>query len=66
MTERLKERNEIEEKYKWDLTTLFSSDEEWERIFAPFFTVDHLEHFAWPGETAEKRRLFHLRKREDG
>ena len=42
------------------------SDEEWERIFAPFFTVDHLEHFAWPGETAEKRRLFHLRKREDG
>ena len=41
------------------------SDEEWERIFAPFFTVDHLEHFAWPGETAEKRRLFHLHKRED-
>ena len=34
MTERLKERNEIEEKYKWDLTTLFSSDEEWERALA--------------------------------
>ena len=41
------------------------SDEEWDRIFASFFTVDHLEYFAWPGETAEKRRLFHLRKRND-
>ena len=27
--------------------------------------LEKLEHFAWPGETAERRRLFHLRKRED-
>ena len=33
MTERLKERNEIEEQYKWDLTTLFVNDEDWERAF---------------------------------
>ena len=33
MTERLKERNEIEETNKWDLTSLFESDEAWERAF---------------------------------
>ena len=37
------------------------SDEEWEKIFAPWYTVERLEHFAWPGETAETRRLFYLR-----
>ena len=41
------------------------TDEEWTKIFAPYYTVEKLEHFAWPGETAERRRLFHLRKRED-
>ena len=41
------------------------TDEEWERIFSPWYTVEKLEHFAWPGETKETRRLFWLRKRED-
>ena len=41
------------------------SDGEWEQIFASCFAVERLEHFAWPGETAERRRLFFLRKRED-
>lgn len=41
------------------------TDEEWTRIFSPWFTVEKLEHFAWPGEAKETRRLFWLRKRED-
>ena len=41
------------------------TDEEWARIFSPWFTVEKLEHFAWPGEAKETRRLFWLRKRED-
>ena len=39
------------------------TDEEWAGIFAPYFTVEKLEHFAWPGEPAETRRLFFLRKK---
>ena len=39
------------------------TDAEWESIFAPYFTVEKLEHFAWPGEPAETRRLFFLRKK---
>ena len=38
------------------------TDEEWAALFAPFFTVESLDHFAWPGENEEKRRLFRLRK----
>lgn len=38
------------------------SDDEWKQAFAPFFTAERLEHFAWPGEEAETRRLFYLRK----
>ena len=41
------------------------TDEEWERIFSPRYSVEKLEHFAWPGETKETRRLFWLRKRGD-
>ena len=40
------------------------TDEEWAAFFAPFFTVESLDHFAWPGENAEKRRLFRLRRRQ--
>lgn len=36
------------------------SDEEWAAAFAPRFTVEKLDHFAWPGEAAETRRLFWL------
>ncbi len=38
------------------------TDEAWEREFVPFFTVERLEYFAWPGEATETRRLFYLRK----
>lgn len=41
------------------------TDEEWTHIFSPWFTVERLEHFAWPGEAKESRPLFWLRKRED-
>ena len=41
------------------------TDEEWARIFSPWYAVETLEHFAWPGEAKETRRLFWLRKRED-
>lgn len=39
------------------------TDEEWTAFFDTFFTVESLDHFAWPGENEEKRRLFRLRKR---
>ena len=38
------------------------TDGEWEELFKPFFTVERLEHFAWPGEEKETRRLFYLKK----
>ncbi|MBR6954505.1 MAG: class I SAM-dependent methyltransferase [Clostridia bacterium] len=40
------------------------TDEEWAEVFSPWYTVEGLEHFAWPGEARETRRLFRLRKRE--
>lgn len=39
------------------------TDEEWSDIFSKFFTVDKIEHFAWPGETKERRRIFYLIKK---
>ena len=39
------------------------TDEEWSQIFSPWYTVERLEHFAWPGEPKETRRLFWLRKK---
>ena len=37
MTNRIKERNEIEEQYKWDLSSLFKSDDDFESAdFDPF------------------------------
>ena len=32
MAEEIRKRNEIEDKYKWDLTHIYASDEAWERI----------------------------------
>ena len=40
------------------------TDEEWEALFAPYFEVESLTYFAWPGEEEEKRRLFRLKKRQ--
>ncbi len=39
------------------------TDEEWAETFSRYFTVERLEHFAWPGEETERRRLFFLRKK---
>ena len=39
------------------------SDDEWKKEFKSFFSVERLEHFAWPGEEKEIRRLFYLKKR---
>ena len=39
------------------------TDEEWTQIFSPWYTAQRLEHFAWPGEDKETRRLFWLRKK---
>ena len=41
------------------------TDDEWAALFDPYFTVEELDHFAWPGEAAETRRLFRLRRRAD-
>ena len=38
------------------------SDEEWTGILEKRFTVEKLDHFAWPGEAKEGRRLFILKK----
>ena len=38
------------------------TDEEWTELFSSLFEVENLEHFAWPGEKEERRRLFRLRK----
>ena len=39
------------------------SDEEWAQVFSSWFAVERLDHFAWPGEAEERRRLFFLRKK---
>lgn len=40
------------------------TDEEWTDLLGRYFTVERLEHFAWPGEEIERRRLFYLRKND--
>ena len=39
------------------------TDEEWTETLGRYFAVEKLDHFAWPGETTERRRLFYLRKK---
>ena len=38
------------------------SDEEWSEILSKYFRIEKLDHFAWPGEEKETRRLFFLSK----
>lgn len=38
------------------------TDEEWTALLSEYFTVEKLDHFAWPGEKEEHRRLFFLKK----
>lgn len=40
------------------------TDEEWSSLFQKYFTIEKLDHFAWPGEATETRRLFFLRKKQ--
>lgn len=39
------------------------TDGEWTETLSRYFNVEKLEHFAWPGEETERRRLFYLRKK---
>ncbi len=41
------------------------TDEEWTEAFSPYFQVDRVEHFAWPNEQTERRRLFCLTKKDE-
>lgn len=38
-------------------------DKEWEKRFEPYFKIEKLDYFAWPGEKAETRRLFLLKRK---
>ena len=54
----------VEDKYLFVdnvLRLLSLSDEEWKELFLPYFEVEQLDYFAWPGEQKETRRLFILR-----
>lgn len=56
----------VEDKYLFVngvLRLLSLSDDQWEELFSPYFTIDKKEYFAWPGENKETRRLFYLRKK---
>ena len=44
------------------LRLLNKSDEEWINSFSKYFKVIKLDHFAWPNEEKETRRLFYLEK----
>lgn len=39
------------------------SDEEWKKLFEPYFDLIALTYFAWPNEVEEKRRLFVLKNK---
>lgn len=40
------------------------TDKAWIETFEKYFVLEKLEHFAWPGENEERRRLFYLRRKE--
>ena len=53
----------IKNKYLFvnDVLRLLSlSDIEWKELFSPYFIIEKLDYFAWPGEAKETRRLFLL------
>lgn len=39
------------------------TDSQWTDIFEKYFKVVDLDHFSWPGEKSETRRLFRLKKK---
>ena len=36
------------------------TNQEWSNIFSKYFKVEKIEHFAWPNEAKETRRLYYL------
>ena len=56
----------VEDKYlviNGTLRLLSLTDEKWTELFSPYFEIESLEYFAWPGEKQETRRLFRLKRR---
>lgn len=45
------------------LRMVSKSDEEWISVFSKWFSLEKLDHFAWPSEKEETRRLFYLKKK---
>jgi len=66
MSEKIRNRNEIDAKYKWDLTHIYSDDEAWERAYE--LTAEKIERAAsFSGKVAENpgeaiRACFDLQK----
>ena len=47
------------------LRLLSLKDEDWVGLFSPYFYVEKLDYFAWPGEPKETRRLFYLKNKNN-
>ena len=57
------ERNQVETKYKWKITDLFETDEDWERAFAEADGLIDFSEFA--GRLGDKRQLLAMLKKND-
>ncbi len=60
---KLNNNHEVKGKYLYRegiLRMVNRTDQEWCDILSKFFKIEKIEHFAWPGETKETRRLFYL------
>lgn len=57
------EREQIEEKYKWDLSRVFTSDEEWEREYESLKNA--YDFTKYQGKLAEKETLLQLFSEEN-
>ena len=40
------------------------SDRQWSELFEKHFDIERLDHFAWPNEQKETRRLFIMRRKQ--
>ncbi len=56
-------KNENELYINGVLRMVSRTDDEWKNIFERYFNVDYIEHYAWPGEKQEKRRVFCLSRK---
>ncbi len=57
MTEKIPERKNIPDAHKWDLAPLFSSDEQWESLFAEI-EKEIVQYNTYRGRLAESAALF--------